>query len=166
MKILEYLDNGYWIFMAILLIVLIPKLIFPHYIFSIEDVCNDKKNLCYFVLELIEKDLEVQINNLSIYIIEEPNDDFKGFYHSDYHSIYLYVDNIDSVYSFIITLVEEIHHSVFLSTKFGMKLYEEFDKKVGYVNNPLEYSAKIYARKKFRSIHKALIKCGFIKYNY
>ena len=42
-----------------------------------------------------------------------------------------------------------------------MKLY---DRKVGYENNPLEYAAKVYARNKFKSIHRILKKRGLIRY--
>ena len=66
--------------------------------------------------------------------------------------------------SFIITLVEEIHHSIFVSTKSGIKIYQTYDKKVGYENNPLEYAAKVYALNNFRSIHRVLKKRCLILY--
>ena len=37
-------------------------------------------------------------------------------------------------------------------------------RKVGYENNPLEYAAKVYARDKFKSIHRVLKKKGLIRY--
>ena len=45
-----------------------------------------------------------------------------------------------------------------------MKIYEIYDKKVGYKNNPLEYAAKVYALNNFRSIHRVLKKRGLIRY--
>ena len=64
----------------------------------------------------------------------------------------------------MLTLIEEIHHSAFVSTKSGINLYELYDRKVGYKNNPLEYAAKLYALKNFRSIHRKLKKQGGIMY--
>ena len=93
-----------------------------------------------------------------------PNDKLRGVYHQQNHSITLYLDNLENVHSWILTLIEEIHHSAFVSTKSGIKLYELYDRKVGYENNPLEYAAKLYAVKNFSSIHRKLKKQGLIRY--
>lgn len=65
---------------------------------------------------------------------------------------------------FLLTLIEEIHHSIFVSTSTTMKVYQLYDKKVGYDKNPLEYSEKVHARSKFKHIHRILKKRGLIKY--
>ena len=93
-----------------------------------------------------------------------PNDEFRGFYQQNNHSITLCLKNLYNIHSFILTLTEEIHHSIFVSTKSGIKIYELYDRKVGYDNNPLENAAKVYARDKFKSIHRVLKNRGLIRY--
>ena len=95
---------------------------------------------------MIQDDLGVQIKGLRVIYDYSPNDEFKGFYQQEDHSITLCLKNLDDVHSFILTLIEEIHHSIFVSTKSGIKIYELYDRKVGYDNNPLEYAASLGSR--------------------
>ena len=142
----------------------IIKLLFPQYILTIDEVTENKSEIYNCVLELIQDDLGVQIKGLTVIYDYSPNDEFKGFYQQEDHSITLCLKNLDNVHSFILTLIEEIHHSIFVSTKSGIKIYELYERKVGYENNPLEYAAKVYARDKFKSIHRVLKKNGLIRY--
>ena len=154
----------YMIITGASLIMVIIKLLIPQYIFTIDEVTEYKSEVYNCVLELIQEDLGVQIKGLTVIYDYSPNDEFKGFYQQENHSITLFLENLDNVHSFILTLLEEIHHSIFVSTKSGIKIYELYDKKVGYDNNPLEYAAKVYARDKFKSIHRVLKKNGLIRY--
>ena len=154
----------YWIVMGCSLLMVIIKLIIPQYIFSIEEVTEDKEQVFQTVLNVIERDLGVRVNGLSINYDYTKNDKLQGYYDPSNHSITLFVDNMETVHSFILTITEEIHHSIFVSSKSGMKLYQSYHRKVGYDNNPLEYSAKVYARDKFKSIHRNLKKSGLIRY--
>ena len=155
---------GYWVVTGASLIMVIIKLLIPQYIFTIDEVTEYKSEVYNCVLELIQEDLGVQIKGLTVIYDSSPNDELRGCYQQNDHSITLYLKNLDNVHSFILTLIEEIHHSIFVSTKSGIKIYELYDKKVGYGNNPLEYAAKVYARDKFKSIHKVLKKRGLIRY--
>ena len=146
------------------LIMVIIKLLIPQYIFNIDEVTEYKSEVYNCVLELVQEDLGVQIKGLRVIYDYSPNDEFKGFYQQENHSITLFLENLDNVHSFILTLIEEIHHSIFVSTKSGIKIYELYERKVGYENNPLEYAAKVYARDKFKSIHRVLKKNGLIRY--
>ncbi len=146
------------------LIMVIIKLLIPQYIFNIDEVTEYKSEVYNCVLELVQEDLGVQIKGLRVIYDYSPNDEFKGFYQQENHSITLFLENLDNVHSFILTLIEEIHHSIFVSTKSGIKIYELYERKVGYENNPLEYAAKVYARDKFKSIHRVLKKKGLIRY--
>jgi hypothetical protein len=163
-EILGLLLIGYWVVTGASLIMVIIKLLIPQYIFTIDEVTEYKSEVYNCVLELIQEDLGVQIKGLSVIYDYSPNDEFKGFYQQENHSITLFLENLDNVHSFILTLIEEIHHSIFVSTKSGIKIYELYERKVGYENNPLEYAAKVYARDKFKSIHKVLKKRGLIRY--
>jgi hypothetical protein len=163
-EILGLLVIGYMIITGASLIMVIIKLLIPQYIFTIDEVTEYKSEVYNCVLELIQEDLGVQIKGLTVIYDYSPNDEFKGFYQQENHSITLFLENLDNVHSFILTLLEEIHHSIFVSTKSGIKIYELYDKKVGYDNNPLEYAAKVYARDKFKSIHRVLKKKGLIRY--
>ena len=155
---------GYMIITGASLIMVIIKLLIPQYIFIIDEVTEYKSEVYNCVLELVQEDLGVQIKGLRVIYDYSPNDEFQGFYQQENHSITLFLENLDNVHSFILTLLEEIHHSIFVSTKSGIKIYELYDKKVGYDNNPLEYAAKVYARDKFKSIHRVLKKKGLIRY--
>ena len=163
-EILGLVLVGYMIITGASLIMVIIKLLIPQYIFTIDEVTEYKSEVYNCVLELVQEDLGVQIKGLRVIYDYSPNDEFKGFYQQENHSITLFLENLDNVHSFILTLLEEIHHSIFVSTKSGMKIYELYDKKVGYDNNPLEYAAKVYARDKFKSIHRVLKKKGLIRY--
>ena len=163
-EIWELVLVGYVIITGASLIMVIIKLLIPQYIFTIDEVTEYKSEVYNCVLELIQEDLGVQIKGLTVIYDYSPNDEFKGFYQQENHSITLFLENLDNVHSFILTLLEEIHHSIFVSTKSGIKIYELYDKKVGYDNNPLEYAAKVYARDKFKSIHRVLKKKGLIRY--
>jgi hypothetical protein len=163
-EIWELVLVGYMIITGASLIMVIIKLLIPQYIFTIDEVTEYKSEVYNCVLELIQEDLGVQIKGLTVIYDSSPNDEFKGFYQQENHSITLFLENLDNVHSFILTLLEEIHHSIFVSTKSGIKIYELYDKKVGYDNNPLEYAAKVYARDKFKSIHRVLKKKGLIRY--
>ena len=163
-EILGLLVIGYWVVTGASLIMVIIKLLIPQHIFTIDEVAEYKSEVYNCVLELIQEDLGVQIKGLTVIYDYSPNDEFKGFYQQENHSITLFLENLDNVHSFILTLLEEIHHSIFVSTKSGIKIYELYDKKVGYDNNPLEYAAKVYARDKFKSIHRVLKKKGLIRY--
>ncbi|SED60517.1 hypothetical protein SAMN04487765_0480 [Tenacibaculum sp. MAR_2010_89] len=163
-EILGLLLVGYLVVTGASLIIVIIKLLIPQHIFTIDEVAEYKSEVYNCVLELIQEDLGVQIKGLTVIYDYSPNDEFKGFYQQENHSITLFLENLDNVHSFILTLLEEIHHSIFVSTKSGIKIYELYDKKVGYDNNPLEYAAKVYARDKFKSIHRVLKKKGLIRY--
>ena len=160
-EILGLLVIGYLVVTGASLII---KLLIPQYIFTIDEVTEYKSEVYNCVLELIQEDLGVQIKGLTVIYDYSPNDEFKGFYQQENHSITLYLQNLESVHSFTLTLVEEIHHAIFLSTRQTMKTYQAYDKKVGYENNPLEFAAKVYARDKFKSIHRVLKKRGLIRY--
>jgi hypothetical protein len=163
-EIWELVLVGYMIITGASLIMVIIKLLIPQYIFTIDEVTEYKSEVYNCVLELIQEDLGVQIKGLTVIYDYSPNDEFKGFYQQENHSITLFLENLDSVHSFILTLTEEIHHSIFVSTKSGIKIYELYERKVGYENNPLENAAKVYARDKFKSIHRVLKKNGLIRY--
>ena len=160
----NYIVVIYWIVMGCSLLMVTIKLIIPQYIFSMDEVTQNKEQVFQTVLNVIERDLGIRVNGLSINYDYSKNDELKGYYDPSKHSITLFMDNLGSVNSYILTLIEEIHHSVFVSSKSGMKLYQSYHKKVGYDNNPLEYSAKVYARDKFKSIHRNLKKSGLIRY--
>ena len=160
----DYIVVIYWIVMGCSLLMVTLKLFIPQYIFSIEEVTEDKEQVFQTVLNVIERDLGVQVNRLSINYDYTMNDELKGYYDPSNHSITLFMDNLQTVHSFVLTITEEIHHSIFVSSKSGMKLYQSYHRKVGYNNNPLEYSAKVYARDKFKSIHRNLKKSGLIRY--
>ena len=106
----------------------------------------------------------VKIQNLTITFDYSSKNEYRGYYEQNTHSVKLYHENLDNVHSWIITLIEEIHHSIFVSTKSGVRMYELYDRKVGYDNNPLEYAAKLYAVNNFRTIHRILKKQGLIRY--
>ena len=155
---------GFWVLMVISLLVIILKMTISYYIFSIDDVCNNKMEIYKCIVEFIEEDLGIDIQNPTIDFNYELNDEYRGYYDQNDHSIKLYLQNLENVRSFILTLVEEIHHSIFVSTKSSMKTYQSYDKKVGYENNPLEFSAKVYSITNFKSIHMILQKRGLILY--
>ena len=135
-EIWELLLVVYMIIMGISLLVVILKMTIPYYIFSIDEVTENKSEVYNCVLELIQDDLGVQIMGLTVVYDYSPNDEFKGFYQQNDHSITLCLNNLKTVRSFVLTLIEEIHHSVFVSTKSEIKIYEIYDKKVGYEDNP------------------------------
>ena len=155
---------GYWVLMGVMILMLLLKLLIPQYIFTIDDVSNNKMEIYKCIVEFIEEDFGIDIQNPTIDFNYELNDEYRGYYDQNDHSIKLYLQNLENVKSFILTLLEEIHHSIFVSTKSGIKIYQTYDKKVGYENNPLEYAAKVYAQNKFKSIHRVLKKRGVIRY--
>ena len=163
-EILDLLVVGYFIIMGCSLIMILLKKLIPHLIFSIDEVCDDKMKICNCVIDYMENEMGVTIQNLTITFDYSSNDECRGYYQQNTHSIKLYHENLDNVHSWIITLIEEIHHSIFVSTKSGIRMYEIYDRKVGYDNNPLEYAAKLYAVNNFRSIHRKLKKQGLIRY--
>ena len=163
-EIWDLLVIGYLVVTGASLIIVIIKLLIPQHIFTIDEVAEYKSEVYNCVLELIQEDLGVQIKGLTVIYDSTPNDELRGCYQQNNHSITLYLKNLDNVHSFILTLTEEIHHSIFVSTKSGIKIYELYERKVGYENNPLEYAAKVYARDKFKSIHRVLKKNGLIRY--
>ena len=162
--ILGLLVIGYWVVTGASLIMVTIKLLIPQYIFSIDEICTNKDQVCDCVINYIQEDFGVTIHNLTIDFDYDPNDEYRGSYLQETHTVTLYHHNLDNVHSWILTLVEEIHHAIFLSTRQTMKTYQSYDKKVGYENNPLEYAAKVYARDKFKSIHRVLKKNGLIRY--
>jgi|GEM_PF-1956387 len=163
-KIWDVIIVIYWILMGGSLLMITIKVIIPQYLFSIDDVTKNKAEVFRSVLNVIEGDLGIQVNGLSIKYDYTMNDELRGCYDPSNHSITLFMDNLETVHSFILTITEEIHHSVFVSSKSGMKLYQSYHKKVGYDNNPLEYAAKVYAKDKFKLIHRNLKKKGLISY--
>ncbi len=163
-EVLSLVVIGYWVLMGVMILMLLLKLLIPQYIFTIDDVSNNKMEIYKCIVEFIEEDFGIDIQNPTIDFNYELNDEYRGYYDQNDHSIKLYLQNLENVRSFIITLVEEIHHSIFVSTKSGIKIYQTYDKKVGYENNPLEYAAKVYALNNFRSIHRVLKKRGLILY--
>ena len=160
----DYIVVIYWILMGFSLLMVTLKLIIPQYIFSIDEVTENKEQVFQSVLKVIEKDFSIRVNGLLINYDYTKNDELQGCYDPSNHSITLFMDNLETVNSYILTLTEEIHHSIFVSTKSGIKIYELYDKKVGYDNNPLEYAAKVYALNNFKSIHRILKKRGLIRY--
>ena len=155
---------GYWVLMVISLLVIILKMTISYYIFSIDDVCNNKMEIYKCIVEFIEEDFGIDIQNPTIDFNYELNDEYRGYYDQNDHSIKLYLQNLENVKSFILTLVEEIHHSIFVSKKSEIKLYLSYEKKVGYINNPLEYAAKVYALNNFIPLHRILKEKGVICY--
>ena len=153
----------YWGVVGITLLLIIISLVFPTHIYSIDDVSENKQDIYNCVLELIEDDLGIRIRKPSIHFKYQYDENLRGYYQQSNHSITLFMEN-SNVNSFLLTLIEEIHHSIFVSTITTMRVYQLYDKKVGYDNNPLEYSAKVYARTKFNDIHQILKKRGLIKY--
>jgi hypothetical protein len=160
----ELLVIGYWVVVGGVGLLLTIKLMIQHHIYSIDDVCSDKDECYEEVIGTLEDDLGISIKKPHIIFDYSPNDEMRGFYDPNNHSITLFLKNLDSVYDFTLTLTEEIHHSVFVNTRSGMNIYNKYDKIVGYDNNPLEYSAKQYAKEKFRLIHRILKKRGLIQY--
>lgn len=160
----DYIVVIYWFLIGCSILMVIVKLIIPQYIFSIEEVTEDKEQVFQTVLNVIERDLGVRVNGLSINYDYTKNDELQGYYDPSNHSITLFMDNMVTVHSFVLTITEEIHHSIFVSSKSGMKLYQSYHRKVGYDKNPFEYSAKFYARDKFKQIHRILKKKGLISY--
>ena len=154
----------YIIIRVISLLVVILKMTIPYCIFSIDEVTKNKSEVYHCLLELIQKDLGIDIQNPTIDFNYELNDEYKGLYDHNYHCITLYLQNLENVKSFILTLVEEIHHSIFVSKKSEIKLYLSYEKKVGYINNPLEYAAKVYALNNFIPLHRILKEKGVICY--
>jgi hypothetical protein len=163
-EIWKLLVIGYMIITGASLIMVTIKLLIPQYIFSIDEICTNKYQVCDCVINYIQEDLGVTVHNLTIDFDYEPNDEFSGSYLQETHTVTLYHHNLDNVHSWILTLVEEIHHAIFLSTRQTMKTYHAYDKKVGYGNNPLECAAKVYALNNFRSIHRVLKNRGLIRY--
>ena len=165
-EIWNYLFVGYWVIVTIYSVIYLIKILFPHYIYSIDDVSVNKLDVYQCVIEFVKEDFGIDFRAPTINFIYEPNNEMKGCYEQKSHSITLYIENLDSIHSFILTLIEEIHHSVFVSTKSSIKIYELYDRKVGYDNNPLESAAKLYSVNKFRSIHRKLKKRGLISYKH
>ena len=162
----DYLFVGYWVIVGVYSVIYLIKLLFPHYIYSIDDVSKNKSDVYHCVIEFVKEDFGIDFRVPTINFIYDPNDEMKGCYEQKSHSITLYIENLDSIHSFILTLIEEIHHSVFVSTKSSIKIYELYDRKVGYDNNPLECAAKLYSVNKFIYIHRKLKKRGLISYKH
>jgi hypothetical protein len=160
----EIMVIGYCLVVGVVALLLIVKLIIPHHIYSIDDVCTDLNEYYYEVIRIIEEDLKITVNKPKITFEYASNDEMKGCYNPDSHSIIIYLKNLETVYDFTLTLIEEIHHSVFVNTRSGVKIYQKYEKIVGYDNNPLEYSAKQYAKEKFWLIHRILKNSGLIRY--
>jgi hypothetical protein len=112
-EIWDLLVIGYWVVTGASLIMVIIKLLFPQYIFIIDEVTENKSEIYNCVLELVQEDLGVTLHNLTIDFDYEPNDEFSGSYLQETHTVTLYHHNLDNVHSWILTLVEEIHHSIF-----------------------------------------------------
>lgn len=164
MQVWDYLVVFYWCLLGIVLVLILFKLLLLPFLFHVDDVSNNKSKVCESVIDFIERDLGVRISNLTIHFDYKPNDNLNGYYRQDEHSITLCLNNLDNVHSFLLTLIEEVHHAVFISSKSGVKIYELYHHKVGYDHNPLEYAAKVYAHNKFKSIHRNLKKSGLIRY--
>ena len=79
-EIWDLLVIGYWVVTGAALIMVIIKLLFPQYIFTIDEVTENKSEIYNCVLELIQDDLGVQIKGLRVIYDYSPNDEFKGFY--------------------------------------------------------------------------------------
>ena len=163
-EIWDLLVVGYFIVMGAMLFMIVIKFLIPHHIFSIDDVCEDKNQVFLSVKKLIEDDMGVKTKRTKINFNYNPNDDWRGLYDQSNNSITIYLQNTITVHSFVLTLIEEIHHSIFVSTLSGIKIYQIYNQKVGYDKNPLEYSAKVYAMNQFKSIHRNLKKQGLISY--
>jgi hypothetical protein len=140
------------------------KSVIPHHIYSIDQVCTDKNKYYDGVIRTLEADLGISIKKPQIVFEYKPNDELKGFYDAKSHSITLYLKNLDTVHDFTLTLIEEIHHSIFVNSALGINVYQKYEKIVGYDNNPLEYSAKQFAKEKFRLIHREMSNEGLISY--
>ena len=78
-EICELLVIGYWVVTGASLIMVIIKLLFPQYVFTIDEVTERKSEVYNCVLELIQDDLDVQIKGLRVIYDYSPNDEFKGF---------------------------------------------------------------------------------------
>ena len=86
-EIWELVLVGYVIITGASLIMVIIKLLFPQYIFTIDQVTERKSEVYNCVLELIQDDLGVQVKDLRVIYDYSPNDEFKGFYQQENHSI-------------------------------------------------------------------------------
>ena len=102
-EILGLLLVGYLVVTGASLIIVIIKLLIPQHIFTIDEVAEYKSEVYNCVLELIQEDLGVQIKGLTVIYDYSPNDEFKGFYQQENHSITLFLENLDNVHSFIYT---------------------------------------------------------------
>ena len=78
-EIWDLLVIGYWSVFGITLLLIIISLVFPTYVFSIDEVSSDKKKIYYCVLELIEEDLEIKIKKPSIHFEYRNNDNLRGY---------------------------------------------------------------------------------------
>ena len=65
-EIWDLLVVGYWIVMGFMIILVFIKVLIPQYIFSIDDVCVNKDQVCDYVVEFIEKDLGISVQNPTI----------------------------------------------------------------------------------------------------
>ncbi len=157
---------GYWVVVGVTIVLILIPLIIPQHIYEIDDVCDDKYEVYTCIIEYIENDFGIKIKRPSILFDYTKNNDLKGVYHPSNHSISLFILSTDSVYSFTLTLIEELHHSVYVSksVRGSYSVYQLYDRLVGYDNNPLEYSAKIYATSNFNSIHRILKKRRLVRY--
>ena len=70
----------YWVLMGGSLLMIIVKLIIPHYLFSIDDVTKNKAEVFQSVLNVIEGDLGIQVKGLSIKYDYTKNDELKGYW--------------------------------------------------------------------------------------
>ena len=62
----DLLVIGNWVVTGTSLIMVIIKLLFPQYIFTTDEVTENKSEIYYRVLELIQDDLGVQIKDLEV----------------------------------------------------------------------------------------------------
>ena len=156
----------YWGVVGITIVLILIQLIIPQHIYEIDDVCMDKYEVYRCIVEFVENDLGIKIKKPSILFDYTKNNDLRGIYQPSNHSISIFLQSTDSVYSFTVTLIEELHHSVYVSksVKGSYSVYQLYDRLVGYDNNPLEYSAKVYASSNFNSIHRILKKRRLIRY--
>ena len=91
----DLLVIGYWVIMGILSLLILIKLLVPQHIFSIDDICTSKIQVCEYVITYIQDDLGVTVENLNIKFNYEPNDELRGCYDHGNHTIILYHRDFD-----------------------------------------------------------------------
>lgn len=66
---------GYFIVMGLSIFMVLLKLWIPHLIFSIDEVCENKKELCDFIIDYMEMEMGVSIQKLTINFDYLPNEE-------------------------------------------------------------------------------------------